>query len=196
MTSEVDGVPSSEVYDDDVRRTRAVEYAASRGISPESVELFGLYYDRSKRGIAIPYYSAIGKHVATRHRQIDGGAKYLGEAGSNLHLFNVVDAYESPVYLTEGEFDCIVLKQLGLHAVGVPGIQGFKEEWKWLFQSARVLIAFDGDDAGRTGARKVARVLGTVTSDVSIIDMPEGMDITDLHLQGRLKEVLGLDVLA
>jgi DNA primase len=38
-----------------------------------------------------------------------------------------------------------------------------------------VIIAFDGDDAGRTGANKLANDIATFC-DVEILDLPDGKD--------------------
>lgn len=177
------------------------QYLATRGITPETADRFGLVYDEERQAIAIPYLSALGgEPIAWRYRLIGdvqghgSNRKYDTEQGSKLHLFNVEDTNCSPVYLTEGELDTIVLKQMGLDAVGVPGTNGFKDEWRWLFFEAEVRIVFDGDDPGRKAARKVASTLQSVVSEVFVIAMPDGHDINSLFLEDRagLERLLGV----
>ena len=49
------------------------------------------------------------------------------------------------------------------------------EQKKLLSQFREVVIAFDGDDAGRTNAEALANDLAGHT-DVSVLDLPEGKD--------------------
>lgn len=167
----------------------ALEYLASRGITAETADIFGLSYEPGRHAIAIPYFTALGTVSTTRYRLLEGAQKYDSERGSKLHLYNVGDAGRSPVYVTEGEFDAIVLRQTGRYAVGVPGTQGWKPEWRWLFQDSVVHIAFDGDEPGHKGALAVARSL-TRHAEVDIVEMPDGADVTDLYMQGTLEKVL------
>lgn len=171
------------------------DYLQTRGITPETADLFNLRVDGNV--LVIPYTSALdGSVITERRRLIDDSApmKYLGRAGEHLHLFNVRDTDCSPVYLTEGELDTIVLKQMGLDAVGVPGTNGFKDEWRWLFFESEVRVVFDGDDPGRRAGRKIASILGGVASDVFTINLPDGQDVNSLFLEDRtqLESLLGI----
>jgi DNA primase len=168
------------------------DFLLARGITAETAVAFELGWDERRRAISIPFFDALGRERIVRYRCLGSGAKYLTDAGSQHHLYNVIDADKSPVYLTEGEFDCMILKQMGLNAVGVPGVNGFKAQWAWLFQDADVFIAFDGDEAGHKGALSLARVLSPHVAGLVVVDMPEGKDINDCYLDGTLKQVLGL----
>jgi DNA primase len=165
------------------------EYLSHRGITPEWADYFEL---RIENGwIMIPYRSATGLTVSYRFRRIgEGQPKYISKKGSKAHLFNVVDSCRPHVYITEGEFDCIILKQLGLDAVGVAGVLNFMEPWVWLFQGVDVTIAYDGDEAGKKEGLSLARRLMRHAENVNILKVPDGHDITSLYLDGRLKDVL------
>jgi DNA primase len=165
------------------------EYLTHRGITPEWADYFGLGIENG--WIMIPYRSALGVTVSYRFRRIgEGQPKYIQAKNSRQHLFNVVDSCRPHVYITEGEFDCIILKQIGLDAVGVAGVNGFKDSWVWLFQGVDVTIAYDGDEEGKRAGMSLARLMTRHAENVDILKVPDGHDITSLYLDGRLKDVL------
>jgi KaiC/GvpD/RAD55 family RecA-like ATPase len=111
--------------------------------------------------ITIPYISQ-GNTVSIRGKQI--GGKYLTPPGNPARLYNTdavwVDKPDNLV-ITEGEFDALILKQLGFHAIASPGANVWQEAWVGYAASVkRVFICFDPDEAGRAGSEKVARALG------------------------------------
>lgn len=65
----------------------------------------------------------------------------------------------SEVWITEGVIDCISVNQMGGTAVGITGIQTFKDDWIKKFESIDVVIAFDNDPTGvgETAADKLKR---------------------------------------
>lgn len=165
------------------------DYLGRRGIVPAWADYFGLTHEDG--WIRIPFTTALGTVRGYRFRRIGPGEpKYVQPKGSKRHLFNVADSCRPKVYITEGEFDCIILKQLGLDAVGVTGVNGFEESWKWLFQNVDVTIAFDGDEAGRRAGMALARLLNRHAENVEILQVPDEHDITSLYLAGQLKGVL------
>lgn len=168
-----------------------LDWLHRRGITDESIERFHLSYDPDQDAIQIPYLTAGGWISQVRYRRLgEGHPKYLGAAGAKAGLYNVSDANASPVYICEGEFDVVVLVQAGFQAVGVPGASSFQAPWRWLFMGAEVHLVFDGDDAGRKGAMKVARELNHVAEEVIIHDVPDGEDVSSLYLSGSLEGVL------
>jgi len=191
----------------------AMPYLSSRGITPETAEKFVLTYDRAQDAIKIPYFDARGRivesgaGVAQRNLGWKPSSKYPPKyewpKDTPRHIYNVVDADHPYVYVTEGEFDCLILKQLGLYAVGIPGVNNFKPEWIWLFPDQMVRLMFDADipkeredgkvlRPGQDAATKLRRMLRRVTDDVEIVWLPEGEDVTSLFMADRLKEVLPL----
>lgn len=166
-------------------------WLARRGISPESIARFHLSYDEGRDAVRIPYLDAAGDLQQIRWRRLgEGQPKYQSSTGAKAALYNVTDAVESPVYITEGEFDTISLVQAGFLAVGVPGATSFQPSWKWLFLGAQVHLVFDGDEAGKKGAYAVARHLNHVAAEVVIHNLPDGEDCNSLMLSGTLEEVL------
>ena len=174
-------------------------YLGSRGISPATVMEYGVGYDPHEQAITFPYYDAWGRQTSARWRKLHPNAvpKYMGSRGVRAGLYNVVDVDEPWVYLTEGEIDCLTLKQLGLAAVGVPGAGAFREAWRWLFVDRKVRIVFDADSVkyrvggeayrpGQDGGARVLRAISTVAAFVEVVHLPEGEDVNSLHMNGQL----------
>lgn len=123
------------------------------------------------------YQGTVGKATGTT------GPKYMGMKGSQSHLYGVGETAKEKVWICEGEFDSLILSQMGFPAVGVPGASNFKSEWKYLFANCdQVTLVFDGDEAGRKGAQRLLTLL-SICDNLRVVWMPEGMDVTDMYLQ-------------
>lgn len=148
---------------------------------PEEIQRTGLI-DRLNRDflfshVTIPYHMK-GQVMYIRGK--DMGGKYLTPAGVETRLFNSDITWNPEIdtfLVTEGELDCLVAEQLGYAAVGSPGAKVWQSSWSGYFETAkRVYVVFDGDNAGRGGADKVALSIGP---KARIVEMPEETDITD-----------------
>ena len=175
----------------------------NRGISWEAIVANQLGYvgqpmagdERYAGALVFPYFNALRTDVMLcRYRHPDGHKpKYESPSGGSALLYGPEHTEDHTVCVTEGELDAIVLRQLGFAAVGVPGASAFQPEWRFLFRDCeRVLVCFDGDDAGAKGASKIARVLNEVGPVVRSVELPQGEDINSLflkdeaHLRGLL----------
>jgi DNA primase len=87
----------------------------------------------------------------------------------------------SPIIaVTEGEIDAITTQLCGIPAVGVAGASNWKPHFRLLFEGYRdVFVLADGDEAGMTFARGVAKEL----PNARIVPMPTGLDVNSLVLQ-------------
>lgn len=148
--------------------------------SPEEVQASGLVdrfgQDFFRDEIIIPYMQ-YGRAVALRGKKIDG--KYRSAPGSQAMLYNSDSLFgEKTVMITEGEFKALHLQQLGFTAVGVPGVQTWKDEWEdYLDDMMRGYIIFDSDKPGKAGAEKLASKLGP---RARIVELPKkNIDIED-----------------
>lgn len=146
--------------------------------------------------IIIPYIEH-GRVVQLRGRYMGDrpGGKYMTGPGQRVRAYNL-DSLQgaSEVILTEGEFDAMILEQeLGkadderlrsMAVVALPGVNatpsGFLE--RGLADVRRVYIGFDGDDAGRTGAERMAEQIGPRARQV---ELPEGLDWSDYIVGGK-----------
>jgi hypothetical protein len=97
--------------------------------------------------------------------------------GADPHLYNpcVVGPGVPEVWITEGEFNALVLVELGYDAIATAGssnaLEGgdpkekkknperFRKSWSYLFDHSTVIVAFDNDESGRRDGRPLARAL-------------------------------------
>lgn len=62
----------------------------------------------------------------------------------------------STIYLCEGCIDTLSAIQMGLPAVGIPGVTGFNSDWFTRFsKTSNVVLLFDNDDAGHRQASEL-----------------------------------------
>ena len=182
------------------------------GITPETAQRFRLgcaedpypaHMPMHGRAV-LPYRYADGRIASLKFRccvpgcdcKEAGHPKYLGEQAAVPLLFNTADLLDdeaTTLYVVEGEFDAIVLSQIGLTVVGYPGTGS----WSSVFTRAigpqdweRIVVLADGDDAGRAAAKKVAKELRG-----DVVNLPDGEDVSSLYVKdpGRLRSLLGLD---
>lgn len=166
---------------------RAMAYLQGRGLTSETIEAAKLGYSvdgRFSDCIAIPYFDARGEWRLTRYRHLgDTLPKYEQPKGTSRHLYNVVASEEPRVAVCEGEFDALILGQIGWAAVAVPGAQAWQRGWRWLFRNCDLVVVItDADEAGDRAASKIAAQVGMV-APVERIELPAGLDVSDLYLK-------------
>jgi RecA/RadA recombinase len=100
------------------------------------------------------------------------GGKYLTGPDQANRIYNVDDLADADdVIITEGEFDCLMLKQLlmaspelkyrNIAVIGLPGTQALPDNFESYFTNVkRIFVGFDGDEAGRKGAQAIKDKLG------------------------------------
>ncbi len=149
----------------------------------------------------IPYLTVSGKVIQIRVRA-GGKAKYLPLGydhplpGQKTMLFNAMQALptsrRSTTILTEGEFDAMLAWQCGYKAAALPGATNWKDRWGHLLAQSKVLLAFDGDKAGREASDRLTDVLTGFHVDVEAVDLPAGEDLTSYFAEhGTLEPLLG-----
>lgn len=165
-----------------------------RGIGLKAIRAFKLGFVREpavlehetyKGCLVIPYYDGRGRERTIRFRSFRGKPKYLSLPKSEPHLFAIKYADEPRVFVVEGELDAITIWQSKRRAVGVPGANLWKDEWKWCFRNCEeVIVLFDQDQAGREGAARIVRSLRQVVA-VRGIELPDEMDVNELYCKDR-----------
>lgn len=160
------------------------------GWSLDTIEQFEIGWDEQSGRLWIPIREGERLVNIRRYNPIHKN-KYLnipnfGEA----RLWPLRALEHSDIYLLEGEKDCILANQLGLHAITVIGGAGtFKTEWAPLFLNKNVYIVYDVDAAGKSGAEKVASILSNSAREIKIvllpITKPANADFTDYIMQGH-----------
>ena len=139
--------------------------------------------------ISIPYITALGGCVGFKFRRIDDGKpKYGSPTGQKAHLYNVTDiTLDSPhIVVCEGELDAIVTSgELGIPAVGVPGVAAWKPHFPKLFAGYETIYVVGDNDVKEDGSNPGAEFAKRVANEVmnsQIVTLPPGMDINDYYL--------------
>jgi len=160
-----------------------------RGWTPDAVAGLELGWDGDR--IVFPIRDAEGVLVGVQRYEPDrsgrdGGPKMVADVGSRRELFPPPE--KQPVdggwlFVVEGEPDALRARSLGLAAISVPGVHGWRPEWRTRFAGRRVVIVSDCDRPGREAARRVASDLAGVAADVRVLDLrpdaDDGFDLSD-----------------
>jgi DNA primase catalytic core len=140
--------------------------------------------------VTVPIFGEGGEVVGCYGRKItpnlrSGTPKHLYTHGRHRSIFNRTALTESKeILLCEAPLDMLSAVESGFpNAVSCFGVEGFTDEHLDLFTHhgiQKVLIAFDRDGAGDSGARKVADRLLPRGIDCFRVLLPKGMDVNDV----------------
>jgi len=171
------------------------DYWSKRMISSQTLDKYKIGWNKGY--YIFPYLDLKGNYIGYKAISEDK-KQYWQPAGIGNPLFNSCDIEKAKkegktIVIAEGEKDTLVLKQEGYLAVGVSGVNGFKEEYKEFFRDIKdIVVCFDNDEAGIQGARKVASILGHKARVVQWGEEdPEKFDVNDLYVSlsdGNFKE--------
>jgi len=128
-------------------------------------------------GDPLPMWKPETKYIAAR-----------GGAGKALFLADVLRGDGRALLWCEGEFDALLAYQEMNDLVDVVTMGGAAKAnqrlpGRWLFRLSPyevILVAFDRDEAGKTGAEQVAKL----NRRIRLIRVPHGNDLTDFHQGG------------
>ncbi len=128
------------------------------GIDLNTITKYQLGLYPSTQRITIPIKGFKGDYVNLRQYKYDAdNAKIIGMKGSSVALYlheNVKTNQE--VFITEGEFKAIILSERGFPACSTTGgAGGWRPDWNEQFRDKDVVIVYDTDDRGRSGAAKL-----------------------------------------
>ncbi len=187
-------------FSDNLRgNTKAQERLAElRGWTGEATELLGLGLDGGR--IVFPVRDSVGTLVSVERyapnpEQRSVGPKMLAAPGSRRDLFPAPETVEVGagwLLLLEGRSDPVRATSLGLPAVGVPSVSGWRREWAPRFAGLRVVVCFDSDGPGRKAAQRVAADLVGVAAEVRVLDLgpgrEDGYDLSDFVEDARTEK--------
>lgn len=167
----------------------------------EDGRLFARFIER----ITFPIHATSGAIVGFGGRTITGHqAKYVNSAQSAIfnksrllyayHLARDSVYKHKEIIVTEGYLDVVMLHQAGFtHAVATLGTALTAEHLPTLRKGEpRVLVAYDGDKAGRAAALKASKLLSGGGFDGGVILFEGGLDPADMVRDGRIEELNAL----
>lgn len=139
-----------------------IEYAVTRGLTPETLEKF--WVGQRGRAMAIPCFE-YGELRGIKFRSIDPTSelRYWSLKGSRQGLFNFdrIKYTTKPVLIVKAEIPCMLLDQCGFLACAPSaGEGGWQEEWRTaLALSAKRIVVGDNDAPGVELGQKRAAFL-------------------------------------
>lgn len=164
----------------------------TRGLDRRTIIEWELGWDGSR--YTIPVRDIGGELLNVRRYKLNAGVtdKMLnlpGHGTAQIYRPDILASNEE-IVITEGEMDCIILNQYGIPAVThTAGAATFRPNWAGMFIGKTVWVAYDNDDAGRKGSKKVEQILTAFAERVYIMEIPipvKGADVTDfLHKEGH-----------
>jgi DNA primase len=182
-----------------------VEYLVGRGIDQQTAVTFRLGvvpdpapgHERFRDWLAIPYLNKDDQPLTVRFRCLydhDHSSyyhgKYMSISGDPSRVFNVgaIHRANDEIHVTEGEMDALILNQLDLPAVAIPGASGFQGHHRRMLAGFnRVFVWGDPDEAGAEFTNKVCRMLGSAKG----VRLRSG-DVSENYLAGGEDQILSL----
>ncbi len=177
----------------------------------EAIEMGVIGYDGGRNfarfieRITFPIHSANGSLVGFGGRTITGHqAKYVNSPETPYfnksrllyayHLAKQALYKRSEIIITEGYLDVIMLHQAGFdNAVATLGTALTVEHLPLLRKGdPRVVMAYDGDNAGRAAALKAARLLSASGFRGGVVIFGGGLDPADMVKDGRVEELANM----
>ncbi|KIM10131.1 MAG: hypothetical protein KU37_11620 [Sulfuricurvum sp. PC08-66] len=162
-------------------------------------------YARHIERIMFPIFASNGAIVGFGGRTITGhGAKYVNtgdtplfEKSTLLYAYNLARMAANKrkqLIIVEGYLDVVMLHQAGFeNAVAVMGTALTPYHLPLLGKlDAKIIIAYDGDSAGKNSALKAAILLSTTqkyTLDGGVVLFGQGMDPADMVKESRIEEL-------
>jgi hypothetical protein len=161
--------------------TLLAQLAERRGWTEATVRTWKLGHDGQR--FYIPIRDEVGRVVNIRRYKPDAGAhedKMIswrpGYGTARLWPFDSIERAATtgePLFLFEGEPDALLALQMGFAALTTTGGSGtWRDAWLPLFRGRDVVLCYDADAAGRTGARGVAARLAGVARRLRLLELP------------------------
>jgi DNA primase len=177
----------------------------------EALELGIVGYDGGRNfarfieRITFPIHSANGTVVGFGGRTITGHqAKYVNSPETKFfNKSRLLYAYHhakqelyktKEIIITEGYLDVIMLHQAGFtNAVATLGTALTEQHLPLLRKGEpRVVMAYDGDKAGRAAALKASRLLSASGFSGGVVIFTDGLDPADMVKDGRVEELASM----
>lgn len=165
------------------------------GVTDEAIAKLEIGADKGR--VCFPVKNASGEYVNVRKYAFDADKNGLvkimsyAEGYGKGRIWPIENATgpENEVLIVEGEKDCLNVISRGFNAVtGTVGAGTFKDEWGQLFSGKAVVIVYDNDGPGRSGAIRVEEVVKPYAESIQVVDISpvakeDKEDITDYFVK-------------
>jgi DNA primase len=192
---------------------KTLEYLRAKGVSFTDAKNFGLVavgesgkaYARFTQRITFPIFTPAGKIVGFGGRTItDHPAKYINSPQSKIfdkshllygyHKAKTTILQKGEIIITEGYLDVIMLHQAGFtNTVATLGTALTSYHVPIIARGGpKVILAYDGDKAGRSAAFKAASMLSEKGMGGGVVLFSGGMDPADMVKAHKIDELSAL----
>lgn len=161
-------------------------YMFERKLSKDVIRKFDVGFDKNTNCLTFPVKDRYGNILFIARRSVEkkffnypsGAVKPLyGE----YELFREIQHKQiNEIYVCESMINCLTLWSWGYYAIALNGT-GSKHQYELIKQLPfrKILLALDGDKAGREGTQKLVSALKQ-HKFISIVQIPKGKDVNDL----------------
>lgn len=122
-------------------------------------------------------------YLAGRSLEADPEIKELKPAGLSCpapYQVAVLQTKPEKLYICEGLIDTLSAAQLGMPAIGAPGVNSFPQHWLELIpKTTRIHVLFDRDKAGEDAAIKLRDLFRRSGFKADALVVPIGKDVND-----------------
>jgi len=132
-----------------------LEFLTSSDVALEDGTCYVKEVGKEVPAVEIPYAARDGELLTYRYRiAVGGDDKFRWEKGSTTTLYGLHKLEEAEkagyVLLVEGESDCHVAWYRGLPAVGVPGVDNWRDAWALHLDGIpKIFVMVEPDEAGK-----------------------------------------------
>jgi DNA primase len=185
-----------------------------RGFDWAFIERWDIRYDEVREHIVIPIFDLAGEHIAivSRDMRPDAPVRYLNNEGfqkaRNLYPLSAQDTGHA-IVLVEGPLDALWLRDTGFRGAAMFGSELSLDQIHLLRKAriTKIVLAFDNDDAGKTGLHSaLMRLLsaGWLFNEIQIAVYPQiarengtstkdANDLTKDELRGVFKKLRAVE---
>ncbi|OGI25786.1 MAG: hypothetical protein A3J76_01005 [Candidatus Moranbacteria bacterium RBG_13_45_13] len=181
------------------------QYLRARGVVDAVIDEHQLGWGKfyGKWWITIPIKDIYGSFCFFKLRQDPnaGSDKITYPKGIEAQIYGWerLAKVSNSLIICEGELDRLALESKNIPAItSTHGAMTFKQEWgEKVGKGGKVYICFDNDEAGKKGAKRVAKMVENGRNEVFVVSLPpevgEGGDITDylVKLNGNPDDLFG-----
>jgi len=179
----------------------AADWLEARGIDLDHARYEGLgvvvdppaAHEQYEGRLAIPYITDFGpvnmsfRCLRDHSCKDEGHGKYLkskkldDSMPADLYGVRAFDDATDWIGVCEGELDSLVLRQIGIPAIAIPGASNWEDHWVNVFEDlSRLYVFADADDAGQ---KLYERLRDKLSMPVLKVRLPKGEDVNSTFVK-------------
>lgn len=155
-------------------------YMFKRKLTDDIIKKFEVGYDPVYNAITFPVYvNGVCKFVCKRSVDIK---RFYMPPMKEKPIYGLDYITDDEIYVCESIINALTIWSYGKQAVALFGTGSSKQiETLKNLPQRKLILALDGDDAGRKGTQRIKEAL--TNKIVMVLDVPNGKDINDLSLE-------------